>query len=156
MASISKEIVTRANPNAVWDAIRDIGALHTRLVPGFVTATELIPGGRRVTFGSGLVVNEPIIDSDDERRRLAWTATGGGLALQHYNASVQVFPHEHGSRVVWTADDITGAHYAGLYPDPPAPPVDGYRALLADLAAASPRLSAFRVEDVVDERFVQP
>ena len=62
MASISKEIVTRANPNAVWDAIRDIGALHTRLVPGFVTATELIPGGRRVTFGNGLVVNEPIID----------------------------------------------------------------------------------------------
>ena len=104
MASISKEIVTRANPNAVWDAIRDIGALHTRLVPGFVTATELIPGGRRVTFGNGLVVNEPIIDSDDERRRLAWTATGEGLALQHYNASVQVFPHERGSRVVWTAD----------------------------------------------------
>ena len=104
MASISKEIVTRAKPNALWDAIRDIGALHTRLVPGFVTATELIPGGRRVTFGNGLVVNEPIIDSDDEKRRLAWTATGEGLALQHYNASVQVFPHEHGSRVVWTAD----------------------------------------------------
>ena len=114
MASISKEIVTRANPNAVWDAIRDIGALHTRLVPGFVTATELIPGGRRVTFGNGLVVNEPIIDSDDEKRRLAWTATGGGLALQHYNASVQVFPHEHGSRVVWTAD---------LLPDEAAPTV---------------------------------
>ena len=104
MASISKEIVTRAKPNAVWDAIRDIGALHTRLVPGFVTATELIPGGRRVTFGNGLVVKEPIIDSDDEKRRLAWTATGEGLPLQHYNASVQVFPHERGSRVVWTAD----------------------------------------------------
>ena len=104
MASISKQIVTRAKPNAVWEAIRDIGALHTRLVPGFVTATELIPGGRRVTFGNGLIVNEPIIDSDDEKRRLAWTANGEGLNLQHYNASVQVFPHEHGSRVVWTAD----------------------------------------------------
>lgn len=104
MASISKEIVTRANPNAVWDAIRDIGALHTRLVPGFVTATELIPGGRRVTFGNGLVVDEPIIDSNNEMRRLAWTATGEALHLRHYNASVQVFPHERGSRVVWTVD----------------------------------------------------
>src|SRR4029450_8868780 len=112
MASISKEIVTRANPNAVWDAIRDIGALHTRLVPGFVTATQLIPGGPRLPFRNGPGANEPIIDSDDEKRRLAWTATGDGLALQHYNASVQVFPHEHGSRVVWTA---------GLLPDEGGP-----------------------------------
>lgn len=104
MASISKEIVTRANPDAVWDAIRDIGALHTRLVPGFVTATELIPGGRRVTFGNGLVVDEPIIDSDDGKRRLAWTSKSDALPLRHYNASVQVFPHDRGSRVVWTAD----------------------------------------------------
>jgi carbon monoxide dehydrogenase subunit G len=116
MASTSKEIVTRATPDAVWDAIRDIGALHTRLVPGFVTATELIPGGRRVTFGNGLVVDEPIIDSDDQKRRLAWTARGEGLPLRHYNASVQVFPHEHGSRVVWTAD---------LLPDEAAPTVGG-------------------------------
>jgi hypothetical protein len=104
MASLSKEIVSRATPDAVRDAIRDIGALHTRLVPGFVTATELIPGGRRVTFGNGLVVDEPIIDSDDHKRRLAWTAAGEALPFQHYNASVQVFPHERGSRVVWTAD----------------------------------------------------
>ena len=104
MASISREIVTRATPDAVWDAIRDIGALHTRLVPGFVTDTELIPGGRRVTFGNGLVVEEPIIDYDDKNRRLAWTATGEGLPLSHYNAAVQVFSQEHGSRIVWTAD----------------------------------------------------
>ena len=114
MASISKEILSRATPDAVWDAIRDIGALHTRLVPGFVTATELIPGGRRVTFGNGMVVDEPIIDSDDRARRLAWTASGDALPLRHYNASVQVFPHERGSRVVWTAD---------LLPDEAAPTV---------------------------------
>jgi carbon monoxide dehydrogenase subunit G len=114
MASISKEIVSRATPDAVWDAIRDIGALHTRLVPGFVTATELIPEGRRVTFGNGMVVDEPIIGSDDRARRLAWTARGDALPFRHYNASVQVFPHERGSRVVWTAD---------LLPDEAAPTV---------------------------------
>jgi len=114
MASISKEIVSRATPDAVWDAIRDVGALHTRLVPGFVTSTELIPGGRRVTFGNGMVVEEPIIGSDDRARRLAWTSNGDALPLRHYNASVQVFPHERGSRVVWTAD---------LLPDEAAPTV---------------------------------
>jgi len=38
MASIRKEISTKAPPAEVWAAIRDVGALHTRLVPGFVTA----------------------------------------------------------------------------------------------------------------------
>ena len=105
MATIAKEIVTRASPAAVWDALRDVGALHTRLVPGFVTATELIPGGRRVTFANGAVVEEPIIDLNDDTRRLVWTAVGGSLGLKHYNASAQVFAREAGgSRVVWTAD----------------------------------------------------
>jgi carbon monoxide dehydrogenase subunit G len=105
MGSIRKEIVTSAKPDAVWDAIRDIGALHTRLVPGFVIDTKLEPGGRSrtVTFGNGMVVKEPIVDIDDREKRLVWGAIGG--ALTHYNGAVQVFPEgQSQSRVVWTAD----------------------------------------------------
>src|SRR5262245_25071463 len=90
MASIRRQIVTSASPDAVWDAIRDIGALHTRLVPGFVIDTRLEPGVRVVTFGNGTVVREPIVDIDDRERRLVWAAIGGPLT--HYNGSVQVFP----------------------------------------------------------------
>jgi carbon monoxide dehydrogenase subunit G len=102
MASIRREIVTSAEPRSVWDAIRDVGALHTRLVPGFVVDTRLEPGGRVVTFANGMVVKEPIVTIDDESRRLVWSAEGGQLA--HYNASVQVFAEGAGSRVVWIAD----------------------------------------------------
>lgn len=103
MASVRKEITTKARPDAVWDAIRDIGALHTRLVPGFVTDTKLVPGARVVTFANGLVVTEPIIDLNEAEQRLVWAAQGGQLA--HYNASVQVFARaEGGCRVVWIAD----------------------------------------------------
>src|SRR5580692_6606529 len=77
MPTIYKEVITQASPAAVWDAIRDIGALHTRLVPGFVVATALVPGGRRVTFASGMVIEEPIIESNDHLRRLVWTVVGG-------------------------------------------------------------------------------
>jgi len=105
MTSIAVEISTDASPAAVWDAVRDIGALHTRLVPGFVVATELVAGGRRVTFGNGVVVEEPIVSLNDDLRRLIWTVQGGSLGLVHYNAAVQVCPREiGGSRVVWTAD----------------------------------------------------
>lgn len=102
MASICKEIVTSAAPSAVWDAIRDVGALHTRLVPGFVVDTRLEDGARIVTFANGMVVKEPIIAIDEEGRRLVWSAEGGPLA--HYNASVQVFDDPAGSRVTWIAD----------------------------------------------------
>ena len=37
MASLYKEIRIAAPASAIWDAARDLGALHTRLVPGFVT-----------------------------------------------------------------------------------------------------------------------
>jgi carbon monoxide dehydrogenase subunit G len=103
MASVRKEIEIKAKPADVWDAIRDVGALHTRLVPGFVVDTRLVPGERIVTFGNGMTVREPIVDIDDAAKRLAWTAVGG--TLTHYNASIQVFPGESGSsRVIWIAD----------------------------------------------------
>src|SRR5262245_46898826 len=100
MASIRREIVTSAAPDAVWDAPRDVGPLHTRLVPAFVVDTRLEPGARVVTFGNGMVVREPIVTIDDEARRLVWGAEGG--PLKHYNGAVQVFAEARGSRVVWT------------------------------------------------------
>lgn len=103
MASLRKEILTSAPPDHVWDAIRDIGALHTRLVPGFVVDTKLMPGERVVTFANGMVVREPIVDVDDKARRLAWAAIGGPLT--HYNGSVQVFGEAgNQTRIVWIAD----------------------------------------------------
>lgn len=77
MATLREETRVNSLANRVWDAVRDIGALHTRLVPGFVTNTVLDGDTRIVTFGNGMVVCEPIVSIDDERRRLAWTATGG-------------------------------------------------------------------------------
>ena len=102
MASIRKEILLDARPEEVWDAVRDIGALHTRLVPGFVTDTRLEEGARIVTFGNGMVVREVIVDLDDMARRLVWSAKG---RLTHHNASAQVFPDgDKQTKLVWTAD----------------------------------------------------
>jgi hypothetical protein len=103
MASIRKEIPLDARAEDVWAAVRDVGALHTRLVPGFVTDTKPEPGARMVTFANGMVVKELIVDLDEQARRLVWSAVGGRLS--HHNASAQVFADGDGrSRLVWTAD----------------------------------------------------
>lgn len=117
MASITKEVITDAPPEAVWDAVRDIGALHTRLVPGFVVDTKVVPGGRVVTFANGLVVEEPIISSSDALRRLVWTSRREGLPLSHYNGAVQVHARAAGgSRVEWTADFLPDSARGMLEP----------------------------------------
>ena len=112
MATLHKEIHIEAPPQAIWDAARDVGALHTRLVPGFVVNTQLDGQARVVTFGNGMVVREAIISVDDQRRRLAWTTLGGRTS--HYNAVLQLFADGSGTRVVWTID---------LLPDEVADPV---------------------------------
>ncbi len=65
MASIRKEIPLEVSAEHVWSVVRDVGALHTRLVPGFVVDTRLEPDARVVTFGNGMVVRELIVDLDD-------------------------------------------------------------------------------------------
>ena len=103
MASIQKNIIIDARPEDVWDALRDFGALHTRLVPGFVTDTKLDGDARIVTFANGTVAREVLVDSDDEKRRLVYAIKSDRLT-QH-SASAQVFAESDGrSRLVWIVD----------------------------------------------------
>lgn len=105
MASIRDEIVVGVRPDVVWDAVRDVGEIHTRLAPGFVVDTRLEDDSRVVTFGNGAVATELIVDLDDDSRRLAWAVTESPLGMRHYHASLQVFEDDgDASRVVWIAD----------------------------------------------------
>jgi carbon monoxide dehydrogenase subunit G len=103
MASIRKEVLLRARPEDVWAAVRDVGAIHIRLVPGFVVDCRLDGDARIVTFANGLTARELIVDINERDRRLVWAAVGGRLT--HHNASVQVFAEGvAASRLVWIAD----------------------------------------------------
>ncbi len=103
MGTLVEDFRTPAAPSAVWAAIADVGAVHTRLAPGFVVACTQEPGARTVTFANGTVVREPIVAVDEVAMRVVWTAEGG--RTRHYNAALQVFAvKDGGSRVVWTVD----------------------------------------------------
>lgn len=103
MATIQREIGIERNKEFVWDAIRDVGAIHKRLVPGFVVDCKLEADSRIVTFANGMVVRELIVDVDDKSCRHAWSARGEPLT--HHNASLQVFSDgQDRCRVVWIAD----------------------------------------------------
>ncbi|MGA7074123.1 SRPBCC family protein [Bradyrhizobium sp.] len=104
MASIHKDIPINAPADTVWDAVRDFGAVHQRLNPGFVTDCRLDGNARIVTFHNGNVISEEFVDCDDALRRLVY-AILGREGIRHYNGSVQVLEDgEARSRIIWIID----------------------------------------------------
>lgn len=115
MTSILKSIEIDAPADAVWDAVADFGAVHTRFAPGFVTNVELIPGARMVTFANGMVAKELFLGCDHAARRLAYSVRTE--RFQHHSASFTVVDLGGGrSRLDWHAD---------VLPDEVAPTVAG-------------------------------
>jgi Polyketide cyclase / dehydrase and lipid transport len=105
MASIRKEIFVDSPPEAVWDALRDFGAVHERLARGFVVDSQLDGDERVVTFEDGVQARELLVGIDDQARRLAYAIAAGPSGIVHYNGSAQVFAHgESSTRFVWIVD----------------------------------------------------
>jgi hypothetical protein len=103
MASIHKDIPIDAHPDDVWAAVRDFGAVHQRLAPGFVIDARLEGDARIVTFHNGTVARELLVDCDDARRRLVYAVISE--RVKHYSASVQVAADgEMRTRMIWIVD----------------------------------------------------
>ena len=103
MASIHKDFPIDAPADEVWDALRDFGAVHTRLAPGFVTDCKLDGEARIVTFANGTTARELLVHSDDERRRLVYAIISE--RLKQHSASAQVIADgEARCRLVWITD----------------------------------------------------
>ena len=103
MASIHNDVPLRASAADVWDAVRDFGSLHRRLVPGFVIACTFDGDARIVTFANGSAAREVLVDCDGARQRLVYAIKNE--RLKHYSASVQVIAEgEARCRLVWIID----------------------------------------------------
>jgi carbon monoxide dehydrogenase subunit G len=103
MASIHKDIAIDAAPDHVWAAVRDFGAVHKRLVPGFVVDARIEGDARIVTFANSTVARELLVDCDESRRRLVYAVISE--RIKQHSASVQVvLDGAARTRLIWTVD----------------------------------------------------
>jgi len=103
MATVHREISVAASAESVWSAVRDVGQVHQRLVPGLVTEVSFEAGARNVTFANGFKVHELIVSIDEGLRRIAYASIGG--RAKHHNAAMQVISEgPKACRIVWTTD----------------------------------------------------
>jgi uncharacterized protein YndB with AHSA1/START domain len=116
MASIRHEIVIDASPEHVWDVLRDVGAVHERLLPGRVAGSRVEGGQRILTFPDGHVIRELIVAVDDGARRLAYSVIEGARPpVDYHHASFEVRPEDdRASRLIWTTDVLSHALAAGI------------------------------------------
>ena len=117
MASIYQDIQLGVTSDEAWAAMRDFGAVHERVAPGFVIDARLDGDDRIVTFHTGATARERLVTIDDDRRRLVYSVVQSQLGFAHHQASVEVVDaDEEGCRLLWTAD---------VLPDTIAPAVSG-------------------------------
>ena len=103
MASIHRDIPIDARPEDAWAAVRDFGAVHRRLAPGFVLDARVDDDARIVTFANGTTARELLVDCDETRRRLVYAVVSE--RVKHHNASVQVIADgEARARLIWIVD----------------------------------------------------
>jgi hypothetical protein len=103
MASIRQQVVVEVSAENAWAAVRRVGDAHELFAP-VLAKSELDGDMRTATFANGMVVHERILDVDDERRRVAYTATDGpGMAYHH--ASMEILEQGPGRCLfVWITD----------------------------------------------------
>jgi len=102
MASIRREMTLSCSPQHAWAAFADVGAIHIKLAPGFVTDVRMEGDTRLVTFANGLTARELIVDVDHAAQRLAYAIVEG--RPRFHSASFQVFDDPAGCRILWVAD----------------------------------------------------
>jgi hypothetical protein len=134
MTSIHIERLIDAPAEQAWEAIRDVGALHTRLVPGAIVDTVLEEDARIVTFADGLVLREVLVDLDDARRRFVYSIRSEKLT--HHNGANQILDEGNGRcRFVWVVD---------VLPDTAADTIRGMMNNSADIVKATLEAAARR------------
>ena len=105
VASIRTEIPVEAPAEQVWDAVRDVGAVHRRLLPGYVAETRVDGRVRTLILPHGGLVRELIVAVDDGSRRMAYAVVESRQPITHHHASFQVFPEGlQRCRLVWITD----------------------------------------------------
>jgi hypothetical protein len=105
VASIRQEIAVDMASDLVWAAVRDVGAVHRRLVPGLAVDTRVEGSCRILTLPDGQTVRELIVDIDDDAQRLAYAVVESRLALEHHHATFEVLADgPTRSRLIWITD----------------------------------------------------
>jgi hypothetical protein len=115
MASIHKQLALEVPPGEAWAALRRVGDAHKCFAP-VLADSHVDEDVRTLRFANGMVVHEHIVDIDDGRRRVAYSATDvPGMTYHH--SSMQIVDGSDGhTQFVWITDFLPASMRGNLAP----------------------------------------
>jgi hypothetical protein len=128
MPSIHSQVLLDVGLDVAWDELRKVGEAHKLFAPVLVDS-RVHGETRTLRFADGHILHERILDIDEARRRVSYTATDApGLTFHH--ASMQIADAGPGRCLfIWVTDFLPAEMHARL-----APLIEqGTRALKANL-----------------------
>ena len=115
MASIHEQLAVEVGAGEAWAVLRLVGEPHKLFAPVLVDG-QLDGDTRTVKFANGMVVQERILDVDDKRRRVAYSAVNGP-GMTYHHASMQVLDAGPGRcSFVWITDFLPSEIAGNLAP----------------------------------------
>jgi len=115
MPSIHSQVLLDVGLDVAWDAVRNVGEAHKLFAPVLVDS-RVHGETRTLRFADGHILHERILDIDDARRRVSYTATDvAGMTFHH--ASMQVADAGPGRCLfIWITDFLPAEMRGRLAP----------------------------------------
>lgn len=88
MAILRSHAILKANPDAVWQVIRDVPGISSWF-PAIIESSGN-QTHRKVVLEGGIVIEEDIVTLDDEVRRLQYRGAGGDLPIESHLGTIDV------------------------------------------------------------------
>lgn len=115
MASIHHQVAVEVAAHKAWQALRLVGDAHKLFAPVLVDS-RLEEDIRTVRFANGMVLRERIIDIDEDRRRVAYSAMDGpGLTFHHASMQIVATGPER-CHFIWITDFLPAEARTNLIP----------------------------------------
>ena len=115
MASIHIESAVAVSADTAWQALKRVGDAAALFAP-VLAGAEMHGDIRTARFGNGLIIHERVVDVDDARRRVSYSALDSPV-LTYHHASMQIVEDAPGRcRFLWTTDFLPAEAASGLQP----------------------------------------
>ncbi|MFI5436460.1 SRPBCC family protein [Rhodococcus baikonurensis] len=103
MSSLRAEILIDANPDCVWEVVRDAASISEwyPLISGSSLDSR---GVRQIELSDGSRLEEKIVTSNEFLRRFQYQIQDGDLPVEHHLGTIDVIPIEDKTLVVYSTE----------------------------------------------------
>jgi hypothetical protein len=114
MGTITRRIRIGASTDEAWAALADPSSVNRLLT--FLGPITVEGDRRTCSLGDQGTLEELLVASDPDQRRVAYSITSSPFGFAHHHASMEIIDDRSGANFVWTTDFLPDSLRAAVEP----------------------------------------